>query len=143
MSNDKILLYKNALWNCNTTLKFDDASYGSGGGSFVSDTGYEVQAVALDGILKDRLISFIKMDIEGAERKALEGGREIIASQIPILAICVYHLQEDMFDIPLLIESFAPGQYSYFIRQYRFGLSETVLYAVPVEGGAGESLGLV
>ena len=130
LDNGKILPYKLAVWDGPATLKFDDSSYGSGGGSFVSDTGYDVEAAALDDILDGKPVSFIKMDIEGAERKALEGAERIIKGQLPVLAVCVYHRPEDLFDIPLLVESFAPGMYTYYIRQYRFGLSETVLYAV-------------
>lgn len=33
--------------------------------------------------------------------------------------------------MPELIESILPNEYDYYIRQYRFGQSETVLYAMP------------
>lgn len=70
------------------------------------------------------------MDIEGAEHKALLGSRQIIQRDKPVLAICIYHKPEDFFDIPLLIEEILPKTYEYYIRQYRYGQSETVLYAV-------------
>ena len=71
------------------------------------------------------------MDIEGAERNGLIGARKIIQRNNPILAICIYHKPEDFFDIPLLIQMIKPDEYDFYIRQYRYGQSETVLYAMP------------
>ena len=74
---------------------------------------------------------FIKMDIEGAERNALIGAKNTIIKNKPVLTVCIYHKPEDFFDIPLLIEETVPGEYEYYVRQYRYGQSETVLYAMP------------
>ena len=41
-------------------------------------------------------ISLIKLDIEGAEREALKGAERIIKKCRPVLAICAYHLQDDL-----------------------------------------------
>ena len=48
-------------------------------------------------------VDFIKMDIEGAERQALEGARETIQRFRPKLAIALEHRPEDLKDIPALI----------------------------------------
>jgi len=64
----------------------------------------------------DRLVSelglarvdFVKMDIEGAEKKALAGARNTIAKFKPRMAICVYHLREDPVDIPRLVRGIDP-----------------------------------
>lgn len=71
------------------------------------------------------------MDIEGAEKEGLQGARKIIKRDKPILTICIYHKREDFFEIPLLIKSIVEDQYTFYIRQYRYGQSETVLYAMP------------
>ena len=70
------------------------------------------------------------MDIEGAEHNAIEGAKETIKRYLPILAICVYHKPEDFYDISLLIHEISE-EYKFYIRQYRYGQTETVLYAVP------------
>jgi FkbM family methyltransferase len=48
--------------------------------------------------------TFIKMDIEGAELKALSGATKTIRQNRPKLAVCVYHRTEDLITIPQLIK---------------------------------------
>ena len=118
-----------AIWDEKGTLKFDTSE--NGAGSKVSDTGEIVECNSLDNLLSDYKVDFIKMDIEGSERRALLGAKEVIKRNRPILTICIYHKKEDFYDIPQLIESLLPNEYEFFIRQYRYGQSETVLYALP------------
>ena len=84
----------------------------------------------LDDILVDEEVTFIKMDIEGAEHDALEGARGIIASRKPILAICIYHSPQDMLELPVFIKSLYP-EYKIYIRHYTEVMFETVCYAIP------------
>jgi len=84
---------------------------------------------SLDSALKTKPISFIKMDIEGAELDALHGSREIILKNKPKLAICVYHKPSDLWQIPLYIHSLNP-EYKIFLRHHSFTLTETVCYAI-------------
>lgn len=46
-------------------------------------------------------IDFVKMDIEGFEKEALTGMKELIIKNKPILAISIYHKPLDFIDIPL------------------------------------------
>lgn len=126
-----VVLKRIALWNERTSLKFDTTSGGRGAGSKISTDGIDVVADTLDDVLIDAKLDFIKMDIEGAEHNALLGARKVIEENKPILAICIYHKREDFFDIPNLIESLCPNEYDYYVRQYRYGQTETVLYAMP------------
>jgi hypothetical protein len=66
----------------------------------------------------------IKMDIEGFELKALEGSVKTIKKFNPELAICVYHLANDIFEIPQYIKSINSG-YKCIIR----GGTHMVCYA--------------
>ena len=77
----------------------------------------------------DEKVSFIKMDIEGAELDALEGGRKIIGSYLPKLAICIYHKPEDLWKIPLFIKN-NWNDYKIYIRHHTELMTETVCYAV-------------
>ena len=72
-------------------------------------------------------VSFIKMDIEGAETEAIKGASTIIKEHRPALAISIYHKPSDLWEIPLLIHSLNPD-YSFFISQHAAILTETVLY---------------
>lgn len=82
-------------------------------------------------------VNFIKMDIEGSEKKALLGARKTIATFRPKLAISVYHRMEDLFDIPLTIKDMFPWYKLYLDHHSTYG-EETVLYAttedIPMNG---------
>lgn len=78
-------------------------------------------------------ITFVKLDIEGSELAALKNMEDFIKEKRPKLAICVYHKLEDIFEIPLYIQSlFEPGDgYDMYLRHHENGLCETVLYCIP------------
>jgi FkbM family methyltransferase len=118
--------YNNAVWKENITLTFTEAGTM---GSEVNKRGtVQVEGVAIDTILDGKEITFLKMDVEGAEIEALNGATKIIAKQQPKLAICVYHKITDHWEIPLLIKSLNPN-YRIFMRHHdRTGI-ETVCYA--------------
>ena len=49
-------------------------------------------------------ISFLKIDVEGAESQLLEGCKRILQSQIPVkIAICTYHKPEDELEFNQLL----------------------------------------
>jgi FkbM family methyltransferase len=107
----------------------------SGGESTVNMNGEGdgVDAETIDNIVRDREIAtvdFIKMDIEGAEIRALKGAERTIVEHKPKLAISVYHLADDLYTIPNLLKAFNPD-YTFYLRQYHPRHDETVLYAVP------------
>jgi len=87
-----------------------------------------VGTIALDEFINDE-VSFIKMDIEGAEIKALTGARKLIKKYKPKLAISAYHLPLDIIQIPLIIHDMAP-EYKLYLRHHSLVHYETVLYAV-------------
>ena len=91
-----------------------------------SDSG---KTVRLYDVLKNEKVTFIKMDIEGSEPKALLGAEEIIIKQKPKLAICVYHKPEHLWEIPLYLKKIVP-EYKIFFRHHTPLEYETVCYAV-------------
>ncbi len=68
----------------------------------ISDEGLPVECFSIDELFADTPLTFIKMDIEGAEYDALLGALKVIQRDRPILAICVYHTQNDIWRIPTL-----------------------------------------
>jgi FkbM family methyltransferase len=129
-----VALYNLGVWNCEETLNFNKTATGFSNileneqKSAAKDDIVEIKTCALDEILKGEEISFIKMDIEGAELKALQGAAKIISAQKPKIAVCVYHKPEDMWEIPNLLLELNPS-YHFKLRHYGPSAYETVLYA--------------
>lgn len=94
----------------------------------------KVPLTALDGFLSSdsRRIDLIKMDIEGAEQKAIAGARETIRAHRPKLQICLYHSHSDFLHIPVIVNELAPG-YRFWVGHHTPFGNECVLYAKPRE----------
>lgn len=73
-----------------------------------------IKTVALDEVVHDP-VTFIKMDIEGAELNALKGAKRIIQKDRPKLAICIYHKPEDTIEIPYYIHQSVP-EYKFYLN---------------------------
>lgn len=86
-----------------------------------------VDIVRLDNYI-DYHPTLIKMDIEGAELDSLIGATQIIKTLKPKLAICIYHMPFDFYEIPKFLKSLVP-EYKLKVRQHESGFCETVLYA--------------
>lgn len=91
--------------------------------------GQEVSVVALDEMLRNERVTFIKLDVEGSELEALKGAEKIIREQKPKLAISVYHKPQDIWELPELILTYCPN-YKFYMRHYTMCEYDTVLYAV-------------
>lgn len=121
-------IYKAAAWESDTTLVF---AKGGGRMAKVSSQGVETQARSVDSILGGKRATYIKYDVEGAERQALEGAAETIKNYSPKLCIALYHRNEDMFALPLQLISIN-GDYKLYMRHYPyFPAWETNLFALP------------
>ncbi len=105
------------------------------GGSHIVENGeadaVKVECSRIDSEINDE-VTFIKMDIEGAEMKALRGAEETIKKHHPKLAISIYHSNQDMLDIPEYIHSIVP-EYRMYVRAHTMGIAETILYCVADE----------
>jgi len=86
-----------------------------------------IKTIKLDSFT-DEPVTFIKMDIEGAEQNALSGAKETIKKHKPKLAISVYHEDDDLVKIPLLIHEMVP-EYKFYLRHHTASNVDTVLYA--------------
>lgn len=126
-----------ALYDSQTVLNFHKYSGIEAPGSFVSEIdnlsvqGLSVKAVDLDSFNKnsmfDSRVDFIKLDIEGAELKALKGAENLIRRDQPKLAIACYHLLEHYWEIPMLVLSINPN-YKIGFDHYSEYFDGSVLY---------------
>ena len=115
----------------NETVRFfAEGTVGSRMGASVA--AQEIQCKAIDSVLDDAAPSLIKMDIEGAEPEALRGASRTMAKCRPVMAVCVYHKCEHLWELPQLMKAANP-EYEIFLRRYAEDCWETVYYAVPPE----------
>ena len=102
--------------------------------SFLDDDGdVEIQITTLDEISKELTGNiFVKMDIEGSELDTLHGAEKLIREKHPVMAICVYHKEEDLIEIPQFIHrTVGEGVYNYYFGFHGLDLAELVFYAIP------------
>lgn len=88
-----------------------------------------IEAYTLDQLLYGEKCTFLKIDVEGYEKKTLIGARTLICKQRPIIAVATYHHEEDFVDLFELIDQLFDGYY-FYLRSY-MNIQETVLYAIP------------
>jgi FkbM family methyltransferase len=123
-----VAVYPYAVGAENCTLKFDATG---GGGAGISTTGsIEVECVRIDDKFYNEKPTYLKFDIEGAELDALAGAQKTIEAIKPKLAVCLYHLPDDLWNIPLYLKSRYPF-YKFYARTHQFDGLDFVLYAIP------------
>ncbi len=128
LKNIKNVIFVNkGAYSYATEIAFvNDAALGS---SNINKSGTdEIRTISIDDMLNGEKVTYIKMDIEGAEMEALCGAEKTIRKYMPKLAISVYHKDDDIWKIPCYIKRKYP-QYKLFIRHYTPFTTETILYA--------------
>ncbi len=84
-----------------------------------------------DGSLPaDAHVDYIKYDVEGAERAALLGSRDIIRRDAPALLVSIYHRSGDIFELPQLVHELNPAYRLYLRRMAGVPAWDINLYAV-------------
>lgn len=118
--------YKIGAWSESAYLTFEENEDSS---KINNEGSTKIKVNAMDNMFLEQPVSFIKMDIEGAEKEALMGAKKIIHKYKPKLAVCVYHKPEDIVRLPLLINEILP-EYKIFLRHHTEFHTETVCYAI-------------
>ncbi|HEX4855779.1 MAG TPA: FkbM family methyltransferase [Limnobacter sp.] len=88
---------------------------------------------AIENSLDDRVsesVSFIRLDMKGAELKALEGMKWHIQEDHPKLAISVHNDPAHFWQVPEFILDIC-SDYKVYLRHYSEGLADTVMYFIP------------
>jgi FkbM family methyltransferase len=117
IAEGRVLVYPKGVWDRDDILTLNLNPRDSATDSFVFSAPQSVAAPNIRLTTIDRMVSelklpsvdFIKMDIEGAERRAILGAANTLARYKPRLAICVYHLPDDPVTIPKLVRQAMPA----------------------------------
>lgn len=127
IKDEKITLFNAAAGRENGTVKI---SAGEGRMSRENGSGktVEIPVLAVDNAVGER-VSLLKLDVEGGEREALLGAKNHIKNGAKIIC-SLYHRNEDMFELPLLIKSINPELKFYVRHRLYIPAWETNLYAV-------------
>lgn len=135
---DKIKIIPKAISAMDTQLYMIHNDYNVGACQIVnqkptSGNYSEIDCVTLDSYCEQQQIKpdFIKMDIEGAELDAINGGSTVFRKFRPKFAICIYHKREHRWQIPLRLAELCP-EYEFFVKKSH-PVFETVVYGCPKE----------
>jgi len=114
-------------WSREEILYFDasgnrNASFGANRSETLADRPMkrtEIHARRLDDVLMGERVDYIKYDVEGSEREALLGSAETIERYAPRLLVSLYHRNEDLFALPLMIRERFPAYKGFYLRRFR------------------------
>ena len=93
-----ITLFQSGTYKESGELSFSNEGVSSGLSKIDEFGTSKIDVVAIDDVIDD-FVTYIKMDIEGAELDTLKGAKNIIEKCKPKLAVCVYHKDEDLVSI--------------------------------------------
>lgn len=126
---DNIQLIEKGISNKKDLLYFNTSEGEETSGCFTNNNSdMKIHVDTIDNLISDE-VTFLKMDIEGFELKALQGAQKLIKKFKPKLAICLYHNPIDFVEIPEYLESLCLD-YKFYVRHHMLSLNETVLYAL-------------
>jgi FkbM family methyltransferase len=112
----KVVIYPKGVWDQDDVLTLYIQTHNSAADSFVlrekDSPTVKVPLTTIDHLVQelhlDR-VDFIKMDIEGSERRAVPGAAATIRRFHPRMALCVYHRPDDPTVIPRAVLSIDSG----------------------------------
>jgi FkbM family methyltransferase len=126
----KISVVPKTLWSrSEETFVFEDNGAGSHRSS--DGRGVNVETHSIDDLVSAnslRRVDFIKMDIEGSEPDALNGGERTIRRDRPQLAIPLYHDLSHFASIPNWIAGLNLW-YRFYLDHFTIHHEETILLA--------------
>ena len=83
----------------------------------------QVTVVSVDAVLGDDRADYMKFDVEGVEKEALEGAAGHLVPDgngtLPKLLVAAYHHDEDLFALPLLLWKLQP-EYKIYLRKHPY-----------------------
>lgn len=123
---DNCHLHQSAVSNKSEILCFSQT--GTMGSHVAINGNVEVSAVTLDDSVD--CATFIKMDVEGYEARALLGATRLLTTHHPRLAIAAYHYAHDFLNIVQTLDDISTG-YQIHLRQHFNYYYDSIIYATP------------
>ncbi len=125
--------YNVGAWDEDTTITFNmraGRSSTASGGTHRAARYRDIKMMKTDTMLQGTEATYIKIDVEGAEENALRGAKETIVNFRPKLNVALYHRNEDMFRLPLMIAEMN-RRYKFYMRHHPYVPDwDTNLYCV-------------
>jgi FkbM family methyltransferase len=116
IADGRVVIYPKGIWNKDDVLKLSIDPGSSAKDSFVRPIEnakvIEAPLTTVDKLVAELQlprVDFIKMDIEGAEQKAVVGARQTISRFHPRMALCIYHVAGDETMLPKLVNEAYSG----------------------------------
>jgi len=119
VKDGRVVVVKAGMSNEDGECKVFQADVASGytlnpemAGDAGGDAAESIPVRRLDSVVEEKGIGpvgLIKMDIEGAERQAIEGAANVLETMAPHLAICTYHLPDDKAVLPEMVSRINPA----------------------------------
>ena len=115
----RVILYEKGVWDRDEVLPFvthqehavDHVALEAEGDTEGVVDVIHVRLTTIDKLVAElglERVDFIKMDIEGAEQKALKGAQATLKKYKPRLALAAYHVLDDQYRIPELVLAARP-----------------------------------
>ena len=110
IAKGRVIVYPKGVWDREDVLLLHEDHATSAMDSVVrgsdNSQGQRIAVTTIDNLVRELKlprVDFIKMDIEGAERQAVDGARQTIRTWKPTLEISVNHLPDDPVVVPAKI----------------------------------------
>ncbi|MEZ5398264.1 MAG: FkbM family methyltransferase [Bryobacteraceae bacterium] len=135
----RVVLYEKGVWDRDDMLALHVDPHNSAADSFVIDregsheAETKIPVTTIDKLVAelglDR-VNFIKMDIEGAEVRAVHGGQATIARFHPRMALSAYHAEDHPVEVPAAARAAWSGYRMECgpCAELRFGFRPDILY---------------
>ncbi len=121
-----------ALWDENTEMTYVSSASRGSGESGRNRRAKEVTVLCrtLDEIAGEDAVDLIKLDVEGAESRAIDGGEALILRDKPNLALSLYHRTDDIMELTERAHALLPNHRLILRRADCIPFWDLTLYAV-------------
>ena len=112
-----VTLVNKGIWSEEGSLSF--TASGGRQSALQPDGKAEVPVDSVDHIMQGRQVSYIKLDVEGAEYEAFSGAAETIRKWTPKLLVAAYHRDSDLWRLPSLLWKLNE-KYAIYLRKHPY-----------------------